>query len=190
MAETIAEINESVVTDYFVRLDQLVKPGTELYVIGGSAIALLGAKIRTTADVDVALPYSKLDLTDFTTASAKAGLPVNPAFGYQGAYVELVKPLMLTLPQPKSETDVQELFRGVNLVVRTGSGADIVASKLYRYSEQDQEDIQFLMLRGGVTLADVRESVTRLPERFREDVMVVENLGNLERDLSLWRVAK
>ena len=190
MSETIAEINESVVTDYFVRLDQLVKPGTELYVIGGSAIALLGAKIRTTADVDVALPSSKLDLTDFTTASAKAGLPVNPAFGYQGAYVELVKPLMLTLPQPKSETDVQELFRGVNLVVRTGSGADLVASKLYRYSEQDQEDIQFLMLRGGVTLAAVRESVTRLPERFREDVMVIENLGNLERDLALWRVVK
>ena len=38
MSETIAEINESVVTDYFVRLDQLVKPGTELYVIGGSAL--------------------------------------------------------------------------------------------------------------------------------------------------------
>ena len=190
MSEAIAEINESVVADYFVRLDQLVKPGTELYVIGGSAIALLGAKIRTTADVDVALPYSKLDLADFTTASAKAGLPVNPTFGYQGAYVELVKPLMLTLPQPKSESDVQELFRGANLIVRTGSGADLVASKLYRYSEQDQEDIQFLMLRGGVTLAAVRESVTRLPERFREDVMVVENLRNLEQDLALWRVAK
>ena len=186
----IAENNETSALEYFSRLDALVKPGTELYVIGGSAIALLGAKIRTTADVDVALPYSKLDLADFTTASAKAGLPVNPTFGYQGAYVELVKPLMLTLPRPKSETDVQELFRGVNLVVRTGSGSDLVASKLYRYSEQDQEDIQFLMLRGGVTLAAVRESVTRLPERFREDVMVIENLGNLERDLLLWRVAK
>ena len=42
MATSIAEINESVVTDYFVRLDQLVKPRTELYVIGGSAIALWG----------------------------------------------------------------------------------------------------------------------------------------------------
>ena len=81
MSEAIAEINESVVTDYFVRLDQLVKPGTELYVIGGSAIALLGAKIRTTADVDVALPYSKLDLADFTTASAKAGLYSFTALG-------------------------------------------------------------------------------------------------------------
>lgn len=77
-------------------------------------------------------------------------------------------------------------FGGVNLVVRTGSGADLVASKLYRYSEQDQEDIQFLMRRGGVTLDAVREAVTRLPERFREDVSVAENLGNLERDVELW----
>ena len=80
---SVSEVDEAVITDYFVRLDRLVKLGTELYVIGGSAIALLGAKIRTTADIDVALPYSKLDLGDFSAASEKAGLPVNPAFGYQ-----------------------------------------------------------------------------------------------------------
>ena len=186
----IAEINEATALGYFSRLDALVKPGTELYVIGGSAIALLGAKIRTTADVDVALPYSKLDIAAFGEASAKAGLPVNPTFGYQGAYIELVQPMMLTLPKPKSEDSLQVLFKGTNLTVKTGSGADLVASKLYRYSEQDQEDVQFLMLRGGVTLDAVREAVSRLPERFREDVMTVENLGNLESDLVLWRTAK
>ena len=99
----ISEINEATAQEYFSRLDALVEPGTELYVIGGSAIALLGAKIRTTAGVDVALPCSKLDIAAFGEASAKAGLPVNPAFGYQGAYIELVQPLMLTLPKPKSE---------------------------------------------------------------------------------------
>lgn len=186
----IAEINEATALEYFSRLDALVKSGTELYVIGGSAIALLGAKIRTTADVDVALPYSKLDISAFGEASAKAGLPVDPAFGYQGAYIELVKPLMLMLPKPKSEDSLQVLFRGVNLTVKTGSCADLVASKLYRYSEQDREDVQFLMLRGGVTLEAVRESVARLPERFREDVMTVENLGNLERDLAVWRAVQ
>ena len=46
------------------------------------------------------------------------------------------------------------------------------------------------MLRGGVTLEAVRESVLRLPERFREDVMTVENLGNLERDLAVWRAVQ
>ena len=92
----------------------------------------------------------------------------------------------LVKPKPKSEESLQVLFNGTNLTVKTGSGADLVASKLYRYSEQDQEDIQFLMLRGGVTLESVRESVSRLPERFRDDVMTVENLVNLERDLVMW----
>lgn len=182
----IAEINEQTVREYFFRLDALVRPGTELYVIGGSAIALLGAKIRTTVDIDVALPYSKLDVAAFAEASAQAGLPVNPAFGYQGAYIELVQPLMLTLPKPKSNDSVQVLFQGTHLTVKTGSGADLVASKLYRYSEQDQEDIQFLVLRGGVTLESVKESVSRLPDRFRDDVLVIENLGNLERDVKEW----
>lgn len=179
-------IDEHSATDYFVRLDSLVKSGTELYIIGGSAIAQLGARIRVTADIDVALPYSRLELENFTKASEKAGLPVNPAFGYQGAYVEFVKPLMLTLPRPASPESFIELYRGVNLIVKTSTPADLVASKLYRYSPQDQEDIQFLMGPGGATLDAVRDSVSRLPERFRDDVLVRENLVNLESDLKFW----
>ena len=180
-------IDEAAANAYFERLDPLVRPGTILFVIGGSAIAQLGAKIRVTSDIDVALPYSHLELSEFAAASAKAGLPVNPAFGYQGAYIELVKPLMLTLPKPTSEDDCIVLFQGVNLTVRTSSPADLVASKLYRYSEQDQEDIQFLMGPGGATLEGVREAVSRLPARFRDDVLVRENLSNLEADLQLWK---
>ena len=164
----VQQIDEQEALAYFERLDPLVRPGTVLFVIGGSAIAQLGAKIRV-------------------TASSKAGLPVNPAFGYQGAYIELVKPLMLTLPKPASVTDCIDLFQGVNLTVRTSSPADLVASKLYRYSDQDQEDIQFLMGAGGVTLEAVRESVSRLPVRFRDDVLVRENLSNLESDVRVWK---
>lgn len=182
----VSEINEKTVLDYLTSLDGLVKPGTELFMIGGSAVVLLGANIRTTADVDIALPYSKFDMAGFAEASAQAGLPVNPSFGYQGAYVELVKPLMLTLPRPKNDGSEQILFRGANLVVKTGSGAELVASKLYRYSEQDQEDIRFLMSRGNVTMSAVREAVLRLPERFREDVLVRDNLANLENDAAMW----
>ena len=83
MTDAIAEINEATALEYFSRLDAFVKQGTELCIIGGSAIALLGAKIHTTADVDVALPYSKLDLAAFGEASAKAGLPVDPEFGWR-----------------------------------------------------------------------------------------------------------
>ena len=180
-------IDEAAANAYFERLDPLVRPGTVLFVIGGSAIAQLGAKIRVTADIDVALPYSTFEMSEFVAASAKAGLPVDPAFGYQGAYVELVKPLMLTLPKPASVDDCIVLFQGANLTVRTSGPADLVASKLYRYSEQDQEDVQFLMRAGGVTLEAVREAVSRLPARFRDDVIVRENLANLEADLEIWK---
>lgn len=183
----VRQIDEQEALAYFERLDPLVRPGTVLFVIGGSAVAQLGAKIRVTADIDVALPYSTVELSEFAEASSRAGLPVNPAFGYQGAYVELVKPLMLTLPKPASETDCVVLFRGDNLTVRTSAPADLVASKLYRYSDQDQEDIQFLTGPGGATPEAVREAVSRLPARFRDDVLVRENLANLEADLRLWK---
>lgn len=182
----IQQINEQEAEAYFTRLDPLVDPDTVLFIIGGSAIAQLGAKIRVTADIDVALPYSKLDLSRFAEASAAAGLPVNPSFGYQGAYIELVRPLMLTLPRPESDDSCIVLFKGVNLTVKTSSPADLVASKLYRYSEQDQEDIQFLMQSCKTKIESVKEAVSRLPERFREDVLVLENLANLEADLRVW----
>ena len=53
----VQQIDEQEALAYFERLDPLVRPGTVLFVIGGSAIAQLGAKIRVTADIDVALPY-------------------------------------------------------------------------------------------------------------------------------------
>lgn len=181
------QIDESVVRGYFERLDPLVKPGTELFIIGGAAIALLGAKIRTTVDVDVAAPYSRVDMSNFRDASASAGLPVNPAPGYQGAYVEYVEPLMLTLPSPAEGESAVILFRGFNLTVKTGTPADLIASKLFRYSEKDAGDIRFLMESAGVSLDDVRKSVERLPSRFRNDVLVRDNLANLESDCVIWR---
>ena len=40
---------------------------------------------------------------------------------------------------------------------------------------------------GGVTLEAVRESVSRLPVRFRDDVLVRENLSKLESDVRVWK---
>ena len=187
MSDRSHQIDESVLREYFERLDPLVKSGTELFVIGGAAVALLGAKIRTTVDLDVASPYSRVDLENFRDASARAGLPVNPVAGYQGAYVEYVEPLMLTLPRPQTEDATIVLFRGFNLTVRTGTPADLIASKLFRYSEKDVGDIRFLMESARVSMAGIKESVSRLPARFRDDVLVRENLANLELDSAMWR---
>jgi hypothetical protein len=186
MSGDVKEINEQKAMQYFAKLDELVNPGTVLFIIGGSAIALLGAKIRVTADIDVALPYSKIDIAAFIKASIMAGIPVDPGFGYQGAYIEMVRPMMLTLPTPVEGQEIV-LFPGKNLTVKTCSAADLAASKLYRCGDQDREDIQFLVQVCGVTFEQVEESVSRLPPRFRDDVLVRDNLENLRMDMAMWR---
>ena len=186
MKETIQEVTGKTAGEYFARLDALVAPGTVLYVYGGAAVALLGSGIRTTMDVDVAEPYSHFDRKAFAAASAQAGLPVNPGADYDAAFLELVGALRLCVPEPTADKPGLEIFKGANLMVRTGSAADLIASKLVRYDEQDQQDIQFLLKAGAVALAAVRESVSRLPAAFREDALVRENLENLERDMKMW----
>jgi len=190
MNKTVERIDEQTVRAYFDALDPLVRPDTVLYVFGGAAVALLGSRIRTTMDIDIAEPFSSIDRAAFCRASAEAGLPVNPAAEYGAAFIELVGPLRLSLPAPDPENPTVELYRGVNLLVKTGSPADLVASKLVRYDEQDQQDIQFLMGEGGATFADVKASVGRLQPVFRNDALVKENLANLETDLQIWEVAK
>ena len=186
MNMTIQEVTAKTAGEYFARLDALVAPGTVLYVYGGAAVALLGSGIRTTMDVDVAEPYSHFDRMAFATASAQAGLPVNPGTDHEAAFLELVGALRLCVPEPTAEKPGLELFRGTNLTVRTGSAADLIASKLVRYDEQDQQDIQFLLKTGAVTLEAVKESASRLPAAFREDALVRENLANLGEDMKIW----
>jgi len=190
MNKVIQEVSEKTAGEYFATLDPLVRPGTTLFVFGGVAVALMGSRIRTTMDVDVAEPFSSLDRAAFPAASAEAGLPVNPGLDYDAAFLELIGPFRLAMPVPDAAHPGMELYRGKNLVVRTGSAADIVASKLVRYDEQDQQDIQFLMGEGGATLEAVREAVSRLQPKFRDDALVLENLKNLEADAAVWGVAK
>lgn len=190
MSTVIQEISAKTAGEYFAALDVRVCPGTVLFVFGGAAVAMLGSRIRTTMGVDVAEPFSTLDRAAFAAASAEAGLPVNPGLDYDAAFLELVGPFRLAMPAPDAAHPGTELYRGRNLVVRTGSAADLVASKLVRYDDQDRQDVQFLTGEGGATLDEVREAVSRLQPKFREDAVVCENLKNLEADLSIWGVAK
>ena len=183
------EINEATLAAYFERLDPLVKPGTVLFVFGGAAIALLGAKIRTTVDIDVAAPYSKIDLATFREASEKAGLPVNPPPGCQSAYLEIVGGRMLSLPEPAAGRAPVVLFSGVNLTVATSPDADLVASKLVRYNDKDRGDVQFLAESSKLAFSDVENAVRRIPANIRDDVLVRENLENFRGDLAMWRTA-
>ena len=181
-------VDEKVAMEYFGKLDQRVSPGTELFVIGGSAIGLLGAKIRTTIDIDIAAPYSRVNLEEFKRVSAELGFPVNPGADYQGVFIEFVGPARLSLPVPTE--DAQILFRGLNLTVKTATFADLVASKLSRYSLKDMQDIQFLTAAGKVEINEVADAILRLSPVFRNDPLVKENFQNLKTDMEIWRSMK
>jgi len=170
---------------YLERLDEELHQGTVLYIYGSAAFMLLGEEGRTSLDVDVASPYSLADISDLRQAAAKAGLPVNPEEHYDGDHLEWVGPVRLCLPPPQPQTE-QLLWRGKRLAVKTGSPAELIASKLIRYDEVDRSDVQFLWSQTKPVLHDIEAAVARLPTPFCADAVVLANLENLKVDLEMW----
>jgi len=179
-------MDKSGIISYFGRLDGELTAPTVLHIYGSAAVILLGADDRTSLDIDVAGPYSTADYARFAEASATAGLPVNPASDFASNHLEWVGALRLCLPPPPPETESIVLWRGANLTVKTGRIADLVASKLIRYDETDQSDIQFLFKVSRFTIESIAATVRTLPPPFDTDALVLENLANLKVDLAVW----
>ena len=187
--KTIKEVSAASLTEYFSRLDELVPADTVLYLYGGAAVIMYGATIRTTLDVDIAAPYSRINPARFVEWSDMAGIPVNPPEFDNGICVEFVQANRLSLPVPRNEAnDSVSVFTGRNLTVLAASPVDIIASKLVRYNEHDQQDIQYLIIAGRVEYKAICEAVSRLPPLFRGDVFVHENLENLKSDMEIWGI--
>jgi hypothetical protein len=74
--------------------------------------------------------------------------------------------------------------------VKTVGPARLIASKLIRYDTADQADIRFLMETTNVDMADIDRAVSELPDQFRDDPVVRENLENLKTDMGLWEKKK
>jgi hypothetical protein len=179
-------MNKTQLVKYLEQIDAGLQHDAELVVYGSAAFILLGEEERTSLDIDVAGPYSKADSADFQQAARQAGLPVNPEETTSGEHIEWVPALRLCLPSPQPETE-QILWRGHKLKVKTVSVAELIASKLIRYDEIDQSDIQFLCAQRPVEWPRVAEAVRSLPSPFNEDALVKENLENLRRDMAIWR---
>ncbi|MGD9611958.1 MAG: hypothetical protein AB7V22_03565 [Kiritimatiellia bacterium] len=171
--------------EYFAEVDAQLKAPAELMIYGSAAFILLDEEDRTSLDLDVAGPYSNLDYEEFRISSQQAGLEVNPAAIDSADHVEWIAGARLCLAPPESAGTVT-LWQGRNLVVKTVSAPDLVASKLIRYDAIDQSDVRYLMGQMRLTYADVAQAVERLPAGFRNDVLVRENLRNLQDDLKLW----
>ena len=170
---------------YLERLDNELRQPTILHIYGSAACMLLDEPDRISLDIDVAGPYSEADESDLRRAAALAGLPVNPDENHDSDHIEWIGPLRLCLQPPVAGKNLT-LWRGGKLLVRTGSLADLVSSKLIRYDETDRSDIQYLLTQGRLTFEQIAEAASRLPPPFASDRLVVENLENLRTDMDVW----
>lgn len=179
-------MNKAQLLTYLERIDEALRRDSELTVYGSAAFILLGEEDRTSLDIDVAGPYSSVEFPDLEQAARRAGLAVNPEQTDAGDHLEWVSALRLCLPPPRPETEIV-LWRGRRLTVKTVSIEELIASKLIRYDEIDQSDIQFLCAQRPVDFRRIEAAVQSLPAPFNEEPLIRENLRNLKQDMGMWK---
>jgi len=174
-------VNKQQLLDHLGRLDAGLTAPATLCIYGSAAGILLDEPERTSLDLDVAAPYSQADFADVARAAANAGLPVNPAPDVQVDHLEWIQATRLCLAPPVAERLVT-LWQGTRLKIVTVPPADLIASKLIRYDALDQADIAYLLSQQRLAWSDVAAAVQRLPEPFRHDPVIRDNLENLKAD--------
>lgn len=178
-------MNKSQLVAYLERIDAALHGGAMLYIYGSAAFILLDEPERTSLDIDVAAPYCCVDERVFRDAASNAGLPVNPDLDTARDHIEWISSLRLCLPKPSADSDIV-LWRGRNMIVKTGAIPALIASKLIRYDAVDRSDVQYLLAQHPVALNDVAVAVRSLPSPFNQDAVVLENFENLRNDMAVW----
>jgi len=171
---------------YLEKIDQALQNPSSLCVYGSAAFILLDEPDRTSLDIDIAGPYSQADMGELRRAAEAAGLPFNPEEPSQNNHIEWVSHLRLCLAVPQPDSEIL-LWRGRFLTVTTVSIPDLIASKLIRYDEVDQSDVQYLIAQRPVSYKDIQTAVRRLPPPFGRDTLLLENLELLKQDIELWK---
>jgi uncharacterized nucleotidyltransferase DUF6036 len=183
-AARLRAVDARALVHIFERMDAALGSPTELLIRGGSALLALGFEGRTTVDIDV-LPASRFADAELRRACAAAGLLYNPPDKEfpPGDYLEVVPEETLVLPIPSGAPPYNTVFRGRLLTVRTPPASDLVVGKLKRLDAEDLADVQFLVSRFGLDEAAIREAFGRLPSRFQNDPVLVDNLRYVVEDL-------
>ncbi len=184
--DTLFHMNKSELIGYLERIDAELKKKAVLYIYGSAVGILLDQPDRTSLDIDVAASYSDVDYGALSKAAERAGIPINPKDESSSNHIEWIQSLRLCLPKPTPDHEML-LWQGRCLIIKSGSLAELIASKLIRYDEIDQGDIQYLYAQSKICFADVEAAVQRLPPSFNTDALVLDNLKNLEVDIKIWR---
>lgn len=179
-------MNKQEMTGYLELIDRALEQPAMLYIYGSAACILLDEPDRTSLDIDVAAPYSKADFGDITKAAETAGLPINPDESMAGNHIEWIQSLRLCLPKPVADQGLV-LWQGRKLTIKSAPVSELIASKLIRYDEIDQTDIQYLVSQAAPSVNEVENAVRRLPPPFNTDALVLDNLENLKTDFETWK---
>ena len=179
-------MNKNELIVYFEKIDAELNQAAMLYIYGSAVCILLGQPDRTSLDIDVAAPYSDVNYGALSRAATQAGIPVNPQDDTSSNHIEWIQSLRLCLPKPSPKHEML-LWQGGYLTIKSGSLTDLIASKLIRYDEIDQGDIQYLCAQSKIEFQEIQDAVHRLPSAFNTDVIVLENLKNIEGDLKIWK---
>lgn len=176
-------MNADQLRQVFEKLDGALEHPTELLIRGGAAVLAYGLEQRVTLDIDV-LPASRFVEADLRRACEVAGIGFNPSDKdlVDRDYLEVVPEETLILPRPSPDRGYNTVFRGLRLTVRTPPAADLVVGKLKRLEPEDLVDVAFLIERFRLTESDVTEAFERLPERFKADPVVQDNLRYIVED--------
>ncbi len=178
-------MNKSELINYLERMDAELNQPAMLYIYGSAVCILLDQPDRTSLDIDVAAPYSDVNYGELSQVAKQVGIPVNPQEDTSSNHIEWIQSLRLCLPKPSPEHEML-LWQGRYLTIKSGSLIDLIASKLIRYDEIDQGDIQYLYAQSKIEFSDVEDAVRRLPPSFNTDALVLENLKNLKVDIKIW----
>lgn len=180
-------MNKEKLMEYIENIDKHLERKATLYIYGSAPIIMFGSEDRTSLDIDIAAPYSDADFQDLRQAAEKAGLQINPDESTQNDHIEWISQLRLCLPKPDTESDIP-LWQGHNLRIKTASIPRLIASKLIRYDEIDQADIQYLCTQRRIEFSEIEITIESLPPPFNTDPLVQNNLNNLKTDMKIWKV--
>lgn len=167
------------------KLDEHLTQPTRLHIRGGTACMLHGEEYRATIDIDTIPNQSHYDREDLSQACDKAGILLDPTsfedLESGKPYLQLLPEETLVLPRPRPNSHLTP-WSGNKLSMTTPSPEDLVISKLKRCDSVDIQDIAFLILRFKIKAEDLTEAFRRLPEHWKEDIILKENLENTLTD--------
>ena len=131
-----------------------------LEIIGAWPVIEAGMPGRTSLDLDVWAPGSKVDRSALRAACATAGLDFDPIDETQRPYLQLIRPGIVELPEHLP----QEAGTWGGLTITVPPPAALAAAKLIRAEGKDIADIIFLCSKHGIG----REAVARYVEKIAD----------------------